>query len=679
MAWLSGWDKRVKFTIDQNDIDAALVNFPVLVYLSTSSGRNGDDVSFVFDELENDANRKKIAVTTSDGETECYVEIEKWDDGNEEAWLWVKVPGVASDADTDLYLYYDIGHADNTAYVGDPSDAVVHNVWDSNFKFVSHMQDDPDNTAIRDSTVNANDGTKKGANEPIEADGQISKGQDFDGNDEISANGIVGDVQTTTVGTIELCLKPTGVVGFHHTFAIADGSEVTAIRFGQFDDRVQAAARINGTWKWRILTPTASLSAGTLARIALVHDGTAPKIYVNGVNQALSWDVETDKTVWFNDDPDFDRADIGVIYWNGAFAEYFDGVIDEVRVSVTDRSAAWIKASAESQEDDLLDFGSEAISVTITPSTLALALTLQTPTVYPIITVTPATLELILTQHAPTITTAVVVTPATLELVLTQHAPSLSFDMTIFPSTLELALTLHAPAIPYDVTVLVETLQLALALWTPEVSMRSVEIPPFMLKDLIDPYSGGAWLWLYEISVSGYATQRAVRNTEGIVYGGVLFPKGNFKLGRQSLAGDASIPYIILQVAQDREKVLEKIVNATKGCANGTAKIIRVCEKFFDTSVDALEAEYSILTAGSDFQWVTFVLGIPNPLVQRIPLWLYSSKVCPLATPSLFKGPRCRYAGPDTVCTGLFEDCYLKGNAAHWGAEIGLDPNAVRI
>jgi len=71
--WLSGWDKRVKLTIDQNDIDAALSDFPILVYLSTSSGRNSDDVSFVFDELASDDNRKKIAVTKSDETTELTI------------------------------------------------------------------------------------------------------------------------------------------------------------------------------------------------------------------------------------------------------------------------------------------------------------------------------------------------------------------------------------------------------------------------------------------------------------------------------------------------------------------------------------------------------------------------------------------------------------------------------
>ena len=145
--------------------------------MSTSSGENNDDVSFIFDEIG--SNNKKIAVTTSDGQTECYVEIEEWNSGNEQAWLWVKVPSMSSATDSDLYLYYDTTHEDNIVYVGDPNSTPAENVWDNNFKLVTHMKDDPDISSIHDSTLNDNDGTKESANNPIQTDGIIGKAQDF--------------------------------------------------------------------------------------------------------------------------------------------------------------------------------------------------------------------------------------------------------------------------------------------------------------------------------------------------------------------------------------------------------------------------------------------------------------------------------------------------------------------
>lgn len=175
--WLVDWDKRIRITIDHNNVDNTLSNFPVLVSLGTSSGCNNADVSHVFDELANDNNRKKIAVTTSDGVTQCYVEIEKWDNINEKAWLWVKVPSINALEDTVLYLYYDKNHIDNTDYVGDTDSLSAENVWDDNFKLVIHMNDDLDAIHVRDSTSNNNDGTKKFS--PYEVAGKIGKAQHF--------------------------------------------------------------------------------------------------------------------------------------------------------------------------------------------------------------------------------------------------------------------------------------------------------------------------------------------------------------------------------------------------------------------------------------------------------------------------------------------------------------------
>jgi hypothetical protein len=92
-----------------------------------------------------------------------------------------------------------------------------------------------------------------------------------------------------------------------------------------------------------------------------------------------------------------------------------------------------------------------------------------------------------------------------------------------------------------------------------------------------------------------------------------------------------------------------------------------------------LEADYQVLSAGSDDTSVTFTLGIPNPLNQRFPLNEYSATVCHLATPTLFGGVECQYAGVDTSCTGFYDDCYTKGNAAHFKGELGLDKNTLSL
>jgi len=204
-------------------------------------------------------------------------------------------------------------------------------------------------------------------------------------------------------------------------------------------------------------------------------------------------------------------------------------------------------------------------------------------------------------------------------------------------------------------------------------------MPPEMHAALIDPYSGGAWLWLCEIAVPGQNIVRMARNTEDISHVGNKYKQFNLQIGEQMFSGDGSIPRVTLRIFQDVNRTIQNIVDATEGALGAEVKLIKVCEKFLDTSVAALEADYENLASGSDSEWVTFTLGIPNPLTQRFPLRTYSSSICPWASPSLFKGPECQYTGGDTWCKGTYGDCYTKTNQIHFGGELGLDPNVVRI
>ncbi len=204
-------------------------------------------------------------------------------------------------------------------------------------------------------------------------------------------------------------------------------------------------------------------------------------------------------------------------------------------------------------------------------------------------------------------------------------------------------------------------------------------IPPEMHAALIDPYSGGAWLWLVEIQIPGYSLIRYARNPADLIYGGVTYSANNFDVGLDSLSADGSVPRTILKVVQDAAHTLEDKLNATQGGYGGRVTIIRAHEDFLTTPVVELEQIVDILTFNSDSKNIIIPCGIPNPLQQKIPLRRGSSKICPWATPGLFKGVDCQYAGVDATCTGKYEDCFTKGNAIHWGAELGLDPSVTRV
>lgn len=361
MAWLGGWAKRVKLTIDKDDIDAALSDFPILVYLSANSGRNNADVSAIFDELLSDDNRKKIAVTTSDGQTQCYVEIEKWDDANEKAWLWVKVPSVASGADTILYLYYDKDHADNDTYVGDTNSTPAENAWDEHFLMVYHMRDNPDSSHVRDSTGNNRDGTKKDADEPLEVEGQVGKAQGYDGvNDAIQTVAfVIPNVDNTL--TIEARIKCSYNADIHQTILSdtqAGGAGVAHVWFlrNKLSYRLMLTYSTGAVFS-QIYSPNTFFTGydDVWVRAAVVAD------YVNKWakfyrDSSLFYTGTTEDNMMY---PDANKIKYVGTYM-AAFHPFKD-LIDELRLSNTARSATWIKASDESEIDDLLAFGSEEI------------------------------------------------------------------------------------------------------------------------------------------------------------------------------------------------------------------------------------------------------------------------------------------------------------------------------
>lgn len=207
----------------------------------------------------------------------------------------------------------------------------------------------------------------------------------------------------------------------------------------------------------------------------------------------------------------------------------------------------------------------------------------------------------------------------------------------------------------------------------------TIELPADVEHDSIRPNTGGAWLWLCEIAVPLEAVERFARNTEDITYAGNLYPKANMDIGEQIFSSDGSIPQVTLQIFQDINGKIEEVVQKIQDALGTQVKLIKANSRFLDDAIPALEADYEALAAESDSEWATFTLGIPNPLTQRIPLRIFSSSSCPWATPSLFRGPECQYSGDDHSCTGTFQDCKEKGNAAHWGGELGLDPSLVQI
>ena len=347
MADLYGtYSKRIKLTIDHTKIDADVTWFPITVFFTVTQGEE------IFSEFDADGDYMKCAFTKADGVTELYAEMELFDVSESKAIYHVSLDGwvIDNDVDTDFYYYYDNDAADNTNYIGTINTVAGGNVWDSDFKAVYHMVDATTST-ILDSTSNNNGGTKKAANEPIEATGQVGQAQDFDGTDDYITAEDSASLDHAAGFTLEVVADPdnTDVYGFL----------LTRYRTAGADEGYQLYQYTTGAGVWEFWLTINDVSkgidsdsapSGAFQHVVAVRDADGVmNMYIDGAVQ-----TETDTLSG--------AIDIESKLYIGSYinlAQNYAGIMDEVRISNIARSAAWLKATYNTLWDTLLTYGSQ--------------------------------------------------------------------------------------------------------------------------------------------------------------------------------------------------------------------------------------------------------------------------------------------------------------------------------
>jgi hypothetical protein len=332
-----GWQYLKKVTINHTKISGDLVNFPVLINTMDSDLRDkaqsdGDDILFMDD----------IGIATR-----LYHEIEYFVDSTGELVAWVNLSYLQSNQDTVIYMYYcNPGCGNNQA---------PERVWNSNFVSVLHMSDNPDNCHIMDSTVHNNNGAKKGIDEPIESNGKIGKSQLFDGsNDYIDTK----DFDIDNDFTISLWINPSSTdynqcfIGKHK-----NGVDENLLIFGYYDkddppdgysfhirEERYRGGIMNADWHQMVYVGEKIGSSVTNATV-----------YKNG---EILWQYNINKVV--GDISGYKPWTIGQD-WDSIRTDFFNGMIDEVRIANNIKSTDWILTEYNNQNDpsSFLFFGPE--------------------------------------------------------------------------------------------------------------------------------------------------------------------------------------------------------------------------------------------------------------------------------------------------------------------------------
>jgi len=247
--------------------------------------------------------------------------------------VWIRVPTVSASANTTIYFYYD-ELQDGSEYNS------PHDVW-ADYAMVQHMNDATTST-ILDSTSNGNDGTKTGANEPIEATGKIGKGQYGDGiDDKITVPAHLN----AAAGTVEFWMKPETWVYTDIPWSLAGG-----YLYFQWDSATQLRFKLyDGAYK---VTSLATINSKDWFYVVGTWDSSVIQLFVNGAQ--VGGDVAAGAIT--------NVAGSVFLVGDVIYPEIYE---DEARDSIIKRSPSWIGASYETQRDHFL-YASSPVRYTVT-------------------------------------------------------------------------------------------------------------------------------------------------------------------------------------------------------------------------------------------------------------------------------------------------------------------------
>jgi hypothetical protein len=315
----TSWTNRLAIVIDHTKVSGPLTNFPVLINLTNASLQasaqsSGNDLLF----------------TSADGTNKLAHEIESYTNSNGALVAWVNVPILSSTADTTLYLYYGNSSATNQQNVS--------GVWNSNFTAVWHLS----NNNFNDSTINANNGTNSGTTNTT---GIIGGARGFDG---VSAY-----IYTTTQYTnpqnftLQAWFKTSTASGKN---ILGYETDRTGTASGGWDRQIYVGTDGKLSFQCSSATDNTAISPGTYTnnawhQVFAVRDNSSNKLnlYVDGQLVATTNNSNASVTNGYWRIGSYKGAS-----GNGT-SGYFPGSVDEVRIALTARSAAWISAEYNTQ------------------------------------------------------------------------------------------------------------------------------------------------------------------------------------------------------------------------------------------------------------------------------------------------------------------------------------------
>lgn len=319
----SAWSARRRLDFDNTALAEDLDDFPVLLRL--------DDTRIDYNLTE--AGGADLRIVAADHVTELPFEIEAWSPGGDSVvWLRVDI-AAAGQTPGPVYLYY------GSPGASDAQDG--QGVWNGNFVSVHHL------ATLDDASEGGHDGFS--ATPPAVVPASVGLGADFDGVDDLVQLPVESDYDFTDTYSVS-ALVAVDAFALQWQAIVTKGDD--AWRLHRQDETSFVGFGTDASGGNENLSGATSVDDGAWYHVAIVMNGLIKRIYVNGVldGQELFGDVDT------SDDP--------VMFGENATetGRWFDGRLDEVRISNVSRSPAWVAAEARSiLDDDLVVYGAEEL------------------------------------------------------------------------------------------------------------------------------------------------------------------------------------------------------------------------------------------------------------------------------------------------------------------------------
>jgi hypothetical protein len=178
-------------------------------------------------------------------------------------------------------------------------------------------------------------------------DNAARKGVVFDGTDDYvlhDAHAVERVAANDTTGTYTAWVYLDNIVGTKTILSAGDNDSATEfLQLYVYNSIPYFKLYQGGANQW-VIHSTASyyLEARKWTHIAVVQNGTAPVIYVNGVLSSSGYEVSTDVTMWYDELTGCDKFAIGVKESNNTHTDDFKGAIGQVKYWSRALSAAEI-------------------------------------------------------------------------------------------------------------------------------------------------------------------------------------------------------------------------------------------------------------------------------------------------------------------------------------------------